>query len=419
MARRVAITGFGAVTPVGNDAETTWQSMIAGKSGVGMIDIFDVSTFPVKIGGLVKDFDLAERLPDPALRRHLSRAAGFGVAASLEALEDAGVDDDTYEPHERGIALGGSMGRPELELLVEMAHTRTESEGRTLVRQSPAQMLVRDQNVTSSRIGILANCQGPTISVSTACSASCHSIGEGFRRIQDGEAKLMVAGGYDALTTWFDVLGFGLLGALTKHHEDEPERASRPFDNERSGFVIGEGAVVAVLEDLEGAQARGAKIYCELAGYGSSLNAYRMTDPPPDGGGVTLAIANAMSDSGVPPEDIDYVVAHGTSTPGNDRTETLALKQVFGDHAHDLVISSPKSMTGHLTCAAGGLNLLAGARAITDGVVPPTINLENPDPDLDLDYVPNTARNVEVDAVLVNSFAFGGTNACLVIRRAE
>jgi 3-oxoacyl-[acyl-carrier-protein] synthase II len=419
VSRRVAITGFGAVTPVGNDAESTWQSMVAGRSGVGPIDIFDASTFPVKIGGLVRDFDLSDRLPDPATRRHLSRAAGFGVAATLEALEDAGVDHDTYEPHERGIALGGSMGRPELELLVDMAHVRAQSEGRTLVRQAPSAMLVRDQNITSSRIALLADCQGPMISVSTACSASCHSIGEAFRRIQDGEAKLMISGGYDALTTWFDVLGFGLLGALTKYHEDEPHRASRPFDSERSGFVIGEGAVVAILEDLDEARSRGAKIYAELAGYGSSLNAYRMTDPPPDGGGVTLAIANAMSDSGVPPEDIDYVVAHGTSTPGNDRTETLALKQVFGDHAHNLVISSPKSMTGHLTCAAGGLNLLAGARAMTDGVVPPTINLENPDPALDLDYVPNEARKVQVDSALVNSFAFGGTNACLVIRQPE
>lgn len=417
MTRRVAITGLGAVTPVGNDADSTWESLKAGRSGVGPIDIFDVSTFPVKIAGLVRDFDLEERFPDPAVRRHLSRAAGFGVSASVEALDDAGVDEGTYEPHERGVALGGSMGRPELELLVEMAWVRGQGNGGTLVRQSPAKVLVRDQNLTSSKVAMLANCQGPVISVSTACSASCHSIGEAFRRIQDGEAKLMIAGGYDALTTWFDVLGFGLLGALTKHHEDEPERASRPFDNERSGFVIGEGAVIAVLEDLEEAQSRGARIYAEVVGYGSSLNAYRMTDPPPDGGGVTLAIDKAMRDSGLPPEEIDYVVAHGTSTPGNDRVETLALKQVFGDHASRLAISSPKSMTGHLTCAAGALNLLAGARAITDGVVPPTINLENPDPDLDLDYVPNEARQLQVDAVLVNSFAFGGTNACLVIRR--
>jgi 3-oxoacyl-[acyl-carrier-protein] synthase II len=257
------------------------------------------------------------------------------------------------------------------------------------------------------------------ITVSTACTASAHSIGEAFRRIQEGEAKLMLTGGYDALTTWFDLIGFGLLGALTKDFDEEPERASRPFDKERSGFVLGEGAATIVLEDFEEARGRGARIYAELVGYGSSMNAYRMTDPPPDGGGVTLAIANAVSDSGLRPDEIDYVVAHGTSTPGNDATETLALKQVFGDHAHRLAISSPKSMTGHLTCGAGALNVLVGTRAMTDGVVPPTINLEEPDPKCDLDYVPSHAREMEVRAVLANAFAFGGTNGCLVLKAVE
>jgi 3-oxoacyl-[acyl-carrier-protein] synthase II len=418
MDRRVAVTGLGAVTPVGNDAETTWQSLVAGRSGVVRIETFDAETFPVRIAGTVRGFDAAERLPESGTRRHLSRAAGFGVAAALEALEDAGADG-SYRPEERGVSMGGGVGRAELEELVEMSWTIKSSGGRTFPRHLPSSVLVRDQNVASATMARLADLQGPMVNVSTACSASCHAIGEGFRRIQEGDAKLMLTGGYDALTTWFDVIGFGLLGALTRDHEDEPERASRPFDKDRAGFVVGEGAVVVVLEDLETARARGARIYAELLGYGSSMNAYRMTDPPPDGGGVTLAISNTIADSRVPPERFDYVVAHGTSTPGNDKTETLALKQAFGDHAHRLAVSSPKSMTGHLTCAAGALNLLAGVRAITDGMLPPTINLETPDPLCDLDYVPNVAREAQVDTVLVNSFAFGGTNSCLVVGRPE
>jgi 3-oxoacyl-[acyl-carrier-protein] synthase II len=416
---RVAITGFGAVTPVGNDAETTWQSLVAGRSGIGKIDTFDAETFPVTIAGLVDGFDLSERVPDAHSRRHLSRAAGFAVASALEALDDAGIDGNTYAAGEKGISVGGSVGRPDLYELIEMSWQIKSSEGHNLYRQAPSTVLLRDQNVAPASMARLADFEGPMITVSTACTASAHAIGEGFRAVQDGDAKLMLAGGYDALTTWFDVIGFGLLGALTQDHADEPERASRPFDKERAGFVLGEGAVIAVLEDLESARARGARIYAELVGYGSSMNAYRMTDPPPDGGGVTLAMELALDDSGLPREAIDYVSAHGTSTHGNDRTETLAIKQVFGDHAEKLAISSVKSMTGHLTCAAGALNLLAATRSITDGVVPPTINLETPDPECDLDYIPNESRKLDVGAALINSFAFGGTNGCLVVKAAE
>jgi 3-oxoacyl-[acyl-carrier-protein] synthase II len=414
--QRVAITGFGAVTPVGNDAETTWQSLVAGRSGIRKIDTFDAETFPVTIAGLVEGFDLAERLPDRRARRHLSRAAGFALAAALEALDDAGIDGNAYAPEEKGIAVGGSVGRPDLYELVEMSWQIKSSDGHDLYRQAPSTVLLRDQNVAPASMARLADFAGPMVTVSTACTASAHALGEGLRAIQDGDAKLMLAGGYDALTTWFDVIGFGLLGALTQDHADEPEKASRPFDKDRSGFVLGEGAVMAILEDWESAVARGARIYAELLGYGSSMNAYRMTDPPPDGGGVTLAMEFAIEDSGLAPDAIDYVSAHGTSTHGNDKTETLAIKQVFGDHAEKLAISSVKSMTGHLTCAAGALNLLASVRAIHDGVVPPTINLETPDPECDLDYVPNEARQMNVRASLVNSFAFGGTNGCLVVK---
>lgn len=414
MDRRVAITGLGAVTPVGNDAASTWASLVAGRSGVGRITTFPADTFPVRIAGTVKDLDIDEYVADRRLRRHLSRAAGFGVAASLQALRDAGIGSDSYAPEERGVAMGGSVGRAELQELADMSFLIHSTDGRQLYRQAPSDVLLRDQNVGAATIAMLGGCQGPMISVSTACSGSAHALGEAFRRVQEGEAKLMLAGGYDALTTWLDVLGFSLLGALTTEYNDDPERASRPFDRERSGFVLGEGAVVAVLEDREAAEARGATIYAELAGYGSSMNAYRITDAPPDGGGAILAMASALRDSGLRPEQIDYVVAHGTGTAGNDVCETVAIKDVFGEHAHRLTISSPKSMTGHLTSAAGGLNLLAGVMAIRDQVVPPTINYENPDPKLDLDYVPNVARQREVRAVMVNAFAFGGTNASLV-----
>jgi 3-oxoacyl-[acyl-carrier-protein] synthase II len=299
-----------------------------------------------------------------------------------------------------------------------MSVTLQESDGARHARVDPDDVLTRDQNVMTATIGRLAGAEGPMFAVSTACTASSHALGEAFRRVQEGDAKVMLSGGADALTTWFDVIGFGLLGALTRDHADEPAKASRPFDKERSGFVLGEGAVMLVLEDLESAQARGARIYGEVVGYGSSMNAYRMTDPPPDGGGVTLAMDMAIRDAGMAPDEIQYVSAHGTSTPGNDKTETLAIKQVFGEHASKLAISSVKSMTGHLTCGAGALNMLASLRAITDGVIVPTINLEHPDPNCDLDYVPNEARPAQVDAVLVNAFAFGGTNGCLVVRKA-
>ncbi len=405
------------MTPVGNDAQSTWRSLVAGRSGIGRITTFEPETFTVKIAGLVKDFELDPSLVDERLARRLSRVGRFAIGAAAEALRDAGVDASTYEPYERGVSVGGSAGRAELQEFVDMEHTMKESGGRELYRQAPASVVQRDQQVPAAAMAMLADARGPMISVSTACTSSAHSIGEGFRRIQDGEAKLMIAGGYDALTTWLDVLGFSLLGALTKEYNDEPERASRPFDGRRSGFVLGEGSVIVILEDLESARARGAHVYAELAGYGSSMNAYRMTDPPPDGGGVTLAMKRAIEDSGLPVEEIDYVVAHGTSTPGNDLTETVAIKQIFGDHAYKLAISSPKSMTGHLTGASGALNVLTAVNAIREGVVPPTINHEERDPKLDLDYVPNTARQMTVDAALVNGFAFGGTNGCLVVRR--
>ncbi len=416
---RVAITGLGAVTPVGNDVESTWASLVAGRSGVGPLTTFDATTFPVRIAGLVKGFDVRARLRDPHDARHLSRAAGFGVGAALEALADAGVEPGDYAAGERGVALGGSVGRPGLDELAAIAGVRKESENRALLRHSPATVVRNNQNTATATVARLAGCAGPVIGVSTACTGSAHAIGEAMRRIQEGDARLMLAGGTDALTTWLDVLGFSLLGALTTRHNDEPERASRPFDRHRSGFVLGEGSVMVVLEDWDSAVARGARIHGELTGYGATMNAYRMTDAPPDGGGAIGAMAAALEESGLDTGAVDYVAAHGTSTPGNDASETVALKRVFGADATRIAISSPKSMTGHLTAGAAALNLLAAVLAMRDSVVPPTINLDEPDPQLDLDYVPNRARRMEVRAAVVNAFAFGGTNGSLVVQRPD
>ena len=280
-------------------------------------------------------------------------------------------------------------------------------------------MLERDQNVPAAAIAKSAGCAGPMLGVSTACTASGHAIGEAYRRIQEGDARMMIAGGYDSLISWLDVLGFSLLGALTTAHADQPTRASRPFSGDRSGFVLGEGAAMFVLEDLDGARERGAKIHAELVGYAASMNAYRMTDPPPDGGGVTLAMARALLDAGVSGEQIGYIAAHGTSTPGNDLCETRAIKDVFGPHAPDIAISSVKSMVGHLTAAAAGVGLLGALGVLREGLAPPTINLEHPEPKLDLDYVPNTAKAVDTEFAMVNAFAFGGTNACLIVRKVH
>jgi 3-oxoacyl-[acyl-carrier-protein] synthase II len=394
--RRVALTGLGAVTPVGNDAESTWSALVAGRSGVRRLTTFDASTYPVRIAGQVEGFDVRDRLGDKRLARHLSRASGFGVGAALEALDAAGALG-AYPPEERGVSLGGSVGRPEPDDLAEIAAVRAATG--TLVRQAPSHVVRRGQNTAAATIAHLAGCAGPLIGVSTACTASAQALGEAMRRIQEGDARLMVAGGCDALTTWLDVLGFSLLGALTTDHDDAPERASRPFDRRRSGFVLGEGAVVAVLEEWDSAVGRGAPILAELAGYGATLNAYRLTDAPPDGGGAIGAMASALREGGIAPAEVDYVAAHGTSTPGNDSSETLAIKRVLGDHARGVAVSSPKSMTGHMTAAAAGLNLLAAVLAMRDGVVAPTINLDEPDPRLDLDYVPNRAARRPVRAL--------------------
>ncbi len=416
---RIAITGIGAVTPVGNDGPSSWDGLVSGRSGIGPITTFDASTYSVQIAGMVKDFDHEMALPDPQRIRHLHRGATFGVAAGAEALRNAGVDDMPYAPEERGVAIGGSVDRPELQEFSDLFYTRAKSDDHELFRLPPQRTMQVSQNVATAELARLAGASGPMVGVSTACTASTHALGEAFRLIEDGDCKMMLAGGFDALTSWVDVIGFALLGALTTEYNDDPEHASRPFDRDRSGFVIGEGAVMMVLEDLDAARERGATILAELAGYASSLNAYRMTDPPPDGGGAIISMTRALAEAGIAREEVDYVVAHGTGTPAGDVSETIAIKNTFGDHAYELAVTSPKSMVGHTTCAAGALNLLAAMGAIRDGRISPTINLDNPDPELDLDYIPNVARDRDVHVAVVNSFAFGGTNGALVVTEPD
>lgn len=416
--RRVAVTGVGAVTPLGNTAAETWQGLAAGRSGVSALETFDASTFPVRIAGQVKGFD-PKAVASVKERRHLSRAALFALAAAREAVADAGGGWHDTDPYDRGTVVAGTVGRPGLQELVDMSHQLATSDFHDLYRQAPGDVLLRNQNVGVVAVARAGDCRGPMASVSTACAGAAHAIGEAYRRIQEGECVQVLAGGFDALTSWMDVLGFSLLGAITDRWNDEPERASRPFDADRSGFVLGEGAVVVALEDWDSAVARGARIHAELVGYGSTLNAYRITDSPPDGGGATSAMRDAVAESGLGTDGIDYIAAHGTSTPGNDASETTAIRAVFGEHAERLCVSSPKSMTGHLTSAAAGVNLIAALGALREGVVPPTINLDTPDPKLGLDYVPNTAVRRPVRAALVNAFAFGGTNACFVVKSPE
>lgn len=417
---RVVITGIGAVTPLGNDAETTWRNLRDGVSGIGALTTIDPSGFPVRIGGMVKDFQLEAGLANASQRRHLNHPGKFGLAAAAEAWRSARMGEADYEPWEKGTALAGSVGRPTMQELSDMAHDMTAYEGLApMSRRPPADVLEQSQNMAALQIARLGDCEGPMRAVSTACAGSAHSIGEGLRMIQHGEAQAVIAGGYDALTEWVDVIGFGLLGALTRDHPDEPWKASRPFSADRGGFVIGEGAVMVILERADRAEARGAAILAELAGYGTSMNAYRITDAPPTGEGPDLAMIAALRDADMTPTDVDFVAVHGTGTPGNDPCETNAIRRVLGDHADRVVAPATKSMAGHLTGAAAGVGLLAVLGALREGVAHPTINLHEQDPHCDLDHVPLTAREVEVDGALVNAFAFGGTNAVLALRRYQ
>ncbi len=408
--RRVVVTGVGLLTPVGIGTEANWQALIAGESGIGPITNFDATDYPVRIAGEVPDFDPLRWIGRKEAKK-MDRFIHFAMAATHLALEHAGLPLQVPEPDRTGVVIGVGMGGLQtLEEAVDVIREKGPS------RVSPFTIPKLIINMAPGHVSMLTGARGPNLSSVSACATGAHSVGDAARLIAMGDADVMIAGGSEATVTALGIAGFAAMKALSTRN-DEPQRASRPFDADRDGFVSAEGAAVLILELLEHAVARGARILCEVAGYGQSSDAHHMTMPDPDGAGAAAAMRNALADAEMSPEAIDYVNAHGTSTPTNDRIETLALKHVFGEHARRLAVSSTKSMTGHMLGAAGAVEAAICALAIERGVVPPTINLDTPGEGCDLDYVPHTARELRVGATLSNSFGFGGTNACLVLRR--
>jgi 3-oxoacyl-[acyl-carrier-protein] synthase II len=410
--RRVVVTGVGVVTPIGIGKDAFWASLVAGRSGVRRISRFDPSAFDTQIAAEVLDFDPTAFMDRKDVRRN-DRFVQFAYAAARMALDDAGFTITASNATQVGVLIGSGIGGAET----------WENQHQTLLERGPGRvspffipMIII--NMASGIVSILTGARGPNSAVVTACATGGHAIGDAMRIIQRGEATAMLAGGSEAAITPLSVAGFCSMKAMSTRN-DEPHRACRPFDAGRDGFVMGEGAGVVLLEDLEHAVRREAHIYCELVGYGMSADAYHITQPDPEADGATRSMANALRDAGVDPSEVDYINAHGTSTPYNDRTETLAIKRVLGPHARTVAVSSTKSMTGHLLGAAGGVELIACALAIEHQVLPPTINYEVPDPDCDLDYVPNRARSAEVRTALSNAFGFGGHNATLVVRRYD
>jgi 3-oxoacyl-[acyl-carrier-protein] synthase II len=404
------VTGLGAVTPLGNSVPEYWRAICEGRSGVGPITRFDPKRLDSRIAAEVKGFDPLKVIEKKELKK-LDLFIQYAIAAGVEAVEDAKIDFSQVDPTRAGALVGSGIGG--ILSILEWHRVLLE---RGPSRVSPFFVPSLIVNMASGQLSIRYKLKGPNSAVVTACATGNHAIGDAFKIIQRGDADLMVAGGSEAIIDELPLGGFGQMKALSTRN-DEPTRASRPFDADRDGFVPGEGAGVIVLESLEHARRRGARIYAEIVGYGMTSDAYHMTAPDPEGDGAIRAMSAALRDGGLRPEDVGYVNAHGTSTPYNDKTETLAIKQVFGDHARRLAVSSTKSMTGHLLGAAGGIEAVATVLALQQGILPPTINYEAPDPECDLDYVPNAARKVEVDAAISNGFGFGGTNATLAFRR--
>lgn len=412
--RRVVITGLGAVTPLGNDVETFWSNLKNGASGIRAIDAFDTTAYDCRIGGQVRDFDPKPFFKNPKDLRRTDRFTQLAMAAAKMAVEDCGIDIDKLDRRDRfGVIVSTGIGglktlQDQLTILLTKGPTRN----------SPFTIPMLISNMASGFISMEFNLRGPNFCIVTACATSNNAIGESWRIIKFGDADIFLAGGSEAGIVEIGLAGFGAMKALSTRN-DEPERASRPFDRDRDGFVISEGAGVVVVEELEHAKARGAKIYCEITGYGMSADAYHMTAPPPDGEGAARAMQLALEHARISPDQVDYINAHATSTDIGDICETRAIKQVFGDYAYKVPISSTKSMTGHLLGGAGGVEMAACALAIRDSVIPPTINLENPGKECDLDYTPNVARERKVRVALNNSFGFGGHNATLVASAFE
>jgi len=423
--RRVVITGIGCVTPLGLGVEPLWKNLMVGASGVGLTTVFDASRFPTKISAEVRNWDISDEGQDAARWRFCGRHTKFAAGAALQAMKDAGLPHGLpADPTRLGVYLGSGEGQQDFDSFTRMMNAAITGDVLDVAKFTkegletlhPLAEVEQEPNMPAGHLAGLFDAQGPNLNCLTACAASSQAIGEATEIVRRGEADVMLSGGTHSMIHPFGVTGFNLLTALSTRN-DEPTRASRPFDNERDGFVLGEGAAMVVLEELEHAKRRGAHIHGELIGYGSTADAYRITDTHPEGRGASSCIRLALADAGLGIHDIHYINAHGTSTSVNDRVETLAIKTVFGEHAYKIPVSSTKSMMGHLIAAAGATELIVCLLAIRDGMLPPTINYENPDPDCDLDYVPNKARAGKCDRALSNSFGFGGQNISLIVGR--
>jgi len=411
MKRRVVVTGLGLITPVGNDVASTWSALMNCESGADYISRFDVEQFPVKFACEVKNFDPLAYMEKKEARR-MGAFTYFAIAASDEAVKSSGLKIDDSIADNVGTYISSGIGD---FWAIEREHEKMLEAGPG--RVSPFFIVSAIVNLAAGNVSIRHGAKGPNSATATACSAGAHAIGDSFRIIERGDADAMICGGAESAITPMSVAGFASMRALSTRN-DEPKRASRPFDAERDGFVIGEGSGILILEELEFAKARGAKILAEIVGYGTSADAFHVTMPDETGSGAIRVMQKAIKDAGITPDQIAYINAHGTSTPYNDKFETMAIRQVFGEHAKNgLAVSSTKSMTGHALGAAGGIEAVFSVMALTENKIPPTINYEFPDPDCDLDYVPNSPRDADVEYVLSNSFGFGGTNACLIFKR--
>ncbi len=410
--RRVVVTGVGIISPLGSGVKKSWNGAKDGKSGIRMITRFDASNFPVMIAGEVPDFDPGDAIEKKELKK-MDLFIQYATSASMMALNDSGYVITEENAERVGVYIGSGIGGLPA---IEHWHDVLKEKGPDRITPFFIPMVII--NLASGQVSIKTGAKGPNSCAVTACATGTHSIGDAFRLIQSAEADVMIAGGTESTITPLCVAGFNAMKALSTRN-DEPEKASRPFDKDRDGFILGEGSGVLLLEELDSAKRRGADIYAEIAGYAMNSDAFHMTTPAPDGAGAARCIGLALKNAGLSPEDIGYINAHGTSTYYNDLYETMAIKRVFGSHAKKLFVSSTKSMTGHLLGAAGGVEAVFTVLSIKDGVIPPTINYDTPDPECDLDYVPNHARERKVNAAISNSFGFGGTNAVLVFKRFE
>jgi 3-oxoacyl-[acyl-carrier-protein] synthase II len=409
--RRVVVTGLGAVTPVGNDVATTWQALLDGVSGTAGITKFDPSPFPVKFAAELKGFDPSAYMDRKEIKR-ADQYTHYAVAAAKQAMHDADLDGNSaYDPDRIGVIIGSGTGGLKV---FEEQHDVYRERGPGRISAFFIPMFITD--IAAGIVSMHFNARGPNYATVSACATSAHAIGDAYRTIQYGDADLMICGGSEAAVTPMAIAGFANMKALSERN-DSPETASRPFDATRDGFVMGEGSAVIILEELEHARARGARIYAEIAGYGATGDAYHLTAPAPDGEGAQRAMRRALNDARLAPADVQYINAHGTSTPANDMNETKAIKAVFGDSAYDVNVSSTKGATGHMLGAAGAVEFLICTLVVGKGVIPPTINYRTPDPDCDLNYTPNQPANRDVSAALSNSFGFGGHNVALAVKR--